>query len=163
MALKYIRPKLKSLSQGDRIAFVRQFRRMTQQELGERIGLKCKTKRVRNMICRIEKQDRDIAPEKVNKIAEVLDINPKMITRWTFRAPEELYCELLWIEELCPDLFYRYTRTANPINETHRVLGKKYAEWREIKTKYLKEYITYETYMDWKLGKYPDSLKEDEQ
>lgn len=161
MAVYYSHPQLKNLSQWSRIAFIRQVRRMSQQVFGEKIGLN-KT-HARTLVCRYEVHDRDIKPDRLDKIAEVLNVNKKMIERWDFHDPEQLYCELLWIEELCPDLFYRYTRTANPINETHRVLGTKYAEWREMKTKYLKEYITYEKYLDWKLGKYNGSCKEDEQ
>ncbi len=161
MAVYYSRPKLRSLSQGSRIAFIRQVRHMSQQVFGERIGLG--KDHARTLVCRYEVQDRDIKPERLKKIAEVLNVDMKMIERWNFRDPEHLYYELLWVEELCPDLFYRYTGTSIPNNDTHRVLSEKYSEWREMKTKYLKEYITYEKYLDWKFGKYSDSRMEDKQ
>lgn len=38
MRLYYIRPELRDLSQGSRIAFVRQFRHMTQDEVAGKLG-----------------------------------------------------------------------------------------------------------------------------
>ena len=35
----YLKPQLQNLSQGERISFVRQFRRMTQDEVSDKLGL----------------------------------------------------------------------------------------------------------------------------
>ena len=35
----YLKPQLENLSQGERIAFVRQFRRMNQDEVSDKLGL----------------------------------------------------------------------------------------------------------------------------
>ena len=58
MQRRYIEriPKLKGLSCGSRIAFIRQLRGMTQQELGLAIGLE--NDKIRNRICRYEKSRR---------------------------------------------------------------------------------------------------------
>ncbi len=157
MALYYPQPILKSLSQGDRIAFVRQLKKMSQKKLGEEIGIK--SNRVRNLVCRMERMDRSIRQDKVRKIAEVLDINPKMIERWAFREPEDLYYEMLWIEELCPDFILRNTIRINPKNPTHEILSEKYAEWKKMRRMYGDGKIDYEEYWDWKL-KRPDGRED---
>ena len=41
----YLKPQLENLSQGERIAFVRQFRRMTQDEVSDKLGLDGENKR----------------------------------------------------------------------------------------------------------------------
>ena len=161
MVVYYSHPVLKSLSQGDRIAFARQLKRMSQQKLGEKIGIK--SNRVRNLVCRMERKDRNIKPERVRKIAEVLKVNPKMLERWTFRDPEDLYYEMLWVEELCPDFIFRNTVRIDPKNPTHKALSEKYTEWKEMRRLYGDGKIEYEEYWDWKLGKYSDSRMEDKQ
>ena len=148
MAVYYTQPKLKGLTQGSRIAFIRQLRRMSQQSFGEKIGMS--REHLRSRICRYEKHDRDIKPERLKKMAEVLDVNIKMIERWDFRDPEHLYYELLWIEELCPGMILRKDGIVNPENDTYKSLLDKHIKWREMKTKYVKGSITYEEYLDWK-------------
>ena len=155
----YSNPVLKSRSQRDMIAFIRQVRRMSQQTLGEKIGIK--SNRVRNMICRMERKDRAVKPDRLKKIAEVLDVNIKMLERWTFKDPEQLYYMLLWIEELCPGMAFRKDNELCVKNETHKTLLRKYPEWREMKIRYVKGLIDYDEYLDWKLGKYKGSFKED--
>ena len=49
MPVFYTKPVLRDLSQGARIAYVRQFRHMTQEELGEKIEMS--PGRRRNRIC----------------------------------------------------------------------------------------------------------------
>lgn len=41
----YLKPQLENLSQGERISFVRQFRRMTQDEVSDKLGLDGEIKR----------------------------------------------------------------------------------------------------------------------
>jgi len=155
MAVYYSLPKLKSLTQGSRIAFIRQLRHMSQQTFGEKIGIH--SDGIRNLVCRYERKDRDIKRDRLKKMAEVLDVNIKMIERWDFRDPEQLYYELLWIEELCPGMILRKDSSDNPENGTYKVLLEKHTEWRKMKTKYVKGSITYEEYLDWKLGRYKGS------
>jgi len=45
MRLMYLKPRLKDLSQGSRIAFIRQFRQLTQEELADKLKLKGERKR----------------------------------------------------------------------------------------------------------------------
>lgn len=45
MRLLYLKPKLKDLFQGSRIAFIRQFRFMNQDDVSEKLGLSGECKR----------------------------------------------------------------------------------------------------------------------
>ena len=45
MRLMYLKPRLKDLSQGSRIAFVRQFRQITQDEFADKLKLNGERKR----------------------------------------------------------------------------------------------------------------------
>ena len=77
-----------------------------------------------------------------------------MIERWSFRDPEQLYYELLWFEELCPGITLRKDDISNIKNDTFKTLMQKYPEWREMKTRYVKGKITYDEYLNWKLGSF---------
>ena len=59
MRVMYTKPKLKDLSQGSRIAFLRQFRLMTQDDVSDKLGLTGECKR--RTITRYEKGDRNLA------------------------------------------------------------------------------------------------------
>ena len=151
MTVYYSQPKLKSLSQGDRLAFIRQFRRMSQQELGESIGLPAN--HARNLICRYEKKNRRIKTDRLKAIANTLNINVSMLTRWDFEDPEDLFYQLLWVEQLCPDFTFRHTIHTRPGNKTHAILSEKYEAWKEMRRKYSDSRISFEEYWEWKLTK----------
>ena len=151
MAVYYSKPVLKSLAQGDRLAFIRQFRHVSQPELGEKIGIR--GDRARNQICRIERTSRNLRPERLEKIAEVLNINVAMLRRWDFENAEDLFYQSLWVEELCPDFQFRYSIAGRAMNPTHALFKDKYRIWKEMRHKYIRGTITYEEYWEWKLTK----------
>ena len=151
MAVYYSRPKLTSLKQGDRLAFVRQFRRMSQQQLGERIGMP--PAHARTLVSRLEKHDRDLKPDRLEAIAAVLNVNAAMLKRWDFKDPADLYYQLLWIEELCPDFMFRNTIRQTTKNKTHEFLSERYADWKKMRRRYLDGRIDFEEYWEWKLKK----------
>lgn len=56
MKYVYLKPELKNLSQGERIAFVRQFRGLTQDNVSEELGLTGENKR--RAMTRYERSER---------------------------------------------------------------------------------------------------------
>ena len=50
MKYTYLKPELKNLSQGERIAFARQFRGLTQDNVAEELGLTSKQKKSHDKI-----------------------------------------------------------------------------------------------------------------
>ena len=151
MAVYYSRPKLESLSQKDRLSFIRQVRHLSLKELGMKMGIPSSQSKYR--IWRMERKGRDIPPDVRSKVCEALDINPKMLEKWSFRDPEDLYYMLLWMEELYPDFVLKNISRISPKTDTIKALAKRYAEWKVMKKKYADGKITYEEYWDWKLRK----------
>ncbi len=69
MRLLYTKPKLKNMSQGARIAFVRQFRLMTQDNVSDKLGITGECKR--RTMTRHEKGNRNPKEERVREIAKI--------------------------------------------------------------------------------------------
>ena len=69
MRLLYVKPELRDLSQGSRIAFVRQLRHLSQDYVSDYLGLTGECKR--RSMTRYEKGDRNPKDERVKKIAEL--------------------------------------------------------------------------------------------
>lgn len=73
MRLLYVKPELKDLSQGSRIAFVRELRHLSQDKISEHLGLTGECKR--RTMTRYEKGDRNPKDNKVKDIAKFFKVN----------------------------------------------------------------------------------------
>ena len=73
MRILYTKPELVDLSQGSRIAFARQFRFMTQDDVSDKLGLTGECKR--RTMTRYEKGNRNPKDDRTSEIAKILDIN----------------------------------------------------------------------------------------
>ena len=73
MRLIYTKPKLKDLSQGSRIAFARQFRFMSQNDVSDKLGLSGECKR--RTMTRYEKGNRNPKDGRTRQIADILNVN----------------------------------------------------------------------------------------
>lgn len=73
MRLLYTKPELNDLSQGSRIAFARQFRLMTQDEVSDKLGLTGECKR--RTMTRYEKGGRNPKEDRTLEIAQILNVN----------------------------------------------------------------------------------------
>lgn len=152
MQRRYIEriPKLKGLSCGSRIAFIRQLRGMTQQELGLAIGLE--NDKIRNRICRYEKGGRIPKKDKIEKIAKALDVSEGMIRAYDFRNPSDFLYEMFWVEELMPDFVFALRKRFNPEEETTLYFTRAYRDWRKEQIKLEKDLISRREYIEWKLN-----------
>ena len=149
MKLMYGKPNLKDLSVGSRIAFVRQLRRISRKDLAHRLGLS--EENGKRIMSRYERAVRLPADEKLKKIADILDINIRMIEEYDLNDPQDLYYLMLWLEELCPNFTLTRQLIVPPENETQRVLSEKYFQWHEMRRKYRNNEISYDEYWRWKL------------
>lgn len=100
MRLLYVKPELKDLSQGSRIAFARGFRYMTQDNVSDKLGLTGECKR--RSMARYERGDRVPKVERLQEIANILNVNIKCLKEYDFRNQEDIIYILLWMEELYP-------------------------------------------------------------
>lgn len=71
MRLIYTKPKLRDLSQGSIIAFVRQFRHMSQHDLSEKLGISGECKR--RTMTRHEKGERNPKDDRTLIISNILN------------------------------------------------------------------------------------------
>lgn len=101
MKLMYSRPILRDLSQGSRIAFVRQFRGKTQDEISGLLGVAGDNRR--RTMTRYEKGDRNPNVIRTRHIAELLDVSYYAIKQYDYRELLDIIYTLLWLEELMPN------------------------------------------------------------
>ena len=149
MPVFYTKPVLRDLSQGARIAYVRQFRHMTQEELGEKIEMS--PGRRRNRICRYERGTRNPKDDRVEKMAEVLEINEAMIKSYDFKDPMDIVYILLWLEDVSPDYILKSSGAESFVNNTSTCIKKALKEGQSVKNKLKKGEISETEYTEWKL------------
>ncbi len=88
MRLMYLKPRLKDLSQGSRIAFVRQFRQLTQDELADKLELNGERKR--RTIARYENSTRVPKVDRLLEIANILNVEINVIKEYDFKEPADI-------------------------------------------------------------------------
>lgn len=149
MRYLYLKPKLKDLTQGSRIAFARQFRRLTQNEVSEKLGLSGESKRV-NM-ARYEKGERTPKEDRLIELANILKINPSSIGKYDFENSLDIVYIFMWLEELYPKMNVDLAMSEQLQNKTDALIDGFINEWQQMKQKREKREISYEEYIEWKL------------
>ncbi len=139
----YTYPELKDLSVGSRIAFVRKFRRKTQDNISKELGLTSDNRR--RTMTRYEKGERNPKEERTREIANILDVSYNSIKYYDFSNKSDLFYLLMWIEELYPNFGFKMNL------QSDEKISNAFIEWNEMKKKRLNEEITYEEYIEWKL------------
>lgn len=149
MRILYTKPELVDLSQGSRIAFAREFRFMTQDDVSDKLGLTGECKR--RTMTRYEKGNRNPKDDRTSEIAKILDININAIKKYDYKEPIDLLYTLMWLEELIPKYQIDISKVPN-INDENIVMFKQFInEWNVMREKRNKREITYEEYIEWKL------------
>ena len=150
MRLIYTKPLLKDLSQGSRIAFVRQFRLMTQDEVSDKLGLTGECKR--RTMTRYEKGNRNPKNDRTMEIAQILNVNIASIKKYDYKNVEDIIYTLMWLEELLPNYHIDLSDVSSVKNNTILELKKFLDEWNIMRNKRMKREISYNDYIDWKLN-----------
>lgn len=149
MRLIYLKPELDDLSQGSRIAFVREFRLMSQNDLSDKLGITGENKR--RTMTRYEKGDRNPKEERTKKIANILNVNYNTIKKYDYKNPIDIIYTLMWLEELIPSINIELSDTKN-LNEMDILkIQKGIHEWNLMKSKRQQREISYKEYIEWKL------------
>lgn len=150
MRLLYTKPELKDLSQGSRIAFIRQFRLMTQDEVSDKLGLTGECKR--RTMTRYEKGERNPKDDRTYELSKILKVNYNAIKKYDFKDQSDILYTLMWLEELLPRYQIDLSRIPS-INDDNIIKFKEFInEWEEMRTKRFKREISYEQYVEWKLN-----------
>lgn len=150
MRLLYTKPKLYDLSQGSRIAFVRQFRMMSQDIVSDKLGLTGECKR--RTMTRYEKGNRNPKDDRLNEIATILNVNTNSIKKYDCRNPLDVIYMLMWLEELIPNYVIDISKVAKVDDVYISFIRKAIDEWNVMRNKRLKREISYEEYIEWKLN-----------
>lgn len=149
MRLIYTRPILDDLSQGSRIAFARQFRFMSQDELSDKLGITGENKR--RTMTRYEKGQRNPKEDRTKIIAEILNINYNAIKKYDYRNPIDIVYTLIWLEELIPNYSIELASTKNLSSADVLKIQIAIDKWNKMKSKRDKREISYKEYTNWKL------------
>lgn len=149
MKLVYSRPILHDLSQGSRIAFVRHFRLMSQDEVACELGIGSKSRR--RTVTRYEKGDRNPEECRTKKIANILNVKYEAIKRYDYKKPIDLIYTLLWMEELLPNYHFDISDVKDIDDEYIETLNKFLEEWNLMKQRRKNKEIRYSDYIEWKL------------
>ncbi len=149
MRILYTKPELEDLSQGSRIAFARQFRFMTQDNVSDKLGLTGECKR--RTMTRYEKGDRNPKDERTKEIADILRINYNAIKKYDYRNPIDIIYTLMWLEEIIPRYQIDLSKVPNINDENINYIKRFMNEWEFMRNKRYKREISYEEYIEWKL------------
>ena len=149
MRYVYLKPELKDLSQGSRIAFAREFRYMTQDNVSDKLGLTGECKR--RSMARYERGDRIPKKERLQEIANILNVNVRCLKEYDFRNEEDMIYILLWMEELYPRMNIDLGLSESLPKESDIKLKRFFEEWNAMKEKRVDLELSYDDYVEWKL------------
>lgn len=149
MRYVYLKPELKDLSQGSRIAFAREFRYLTQDNVSDKLGLTGECKR--RSMARYERGDRVPKQERLQEIADILNVNVKCLKEYYFRNEEDMIYILLWMEELYPRMNIDLGLSESLSKESDIKLIRFFEEWNVMKEKRANLELSYDDYVEWKL------------
>lgn len=150
MRLLYLKPKLKDLSQGSRIAFIRQFRFMSQDVVSEKLGLSGECKR--RTMTRYEKGNRNPKDLRTLEIANIFKVDVNSIKQYDFKNLIDIIYTLLWLEELIPNYKLNLDKVQITNNVDINRLKDFVNEWEEVRNRKINREISYEDYIEWKLN-----------
>lgn len=150
MRVLYTKPVLKDLSQGSRIAFARQFRRVSQDYVSDNLGITGECKR--RTMTRYEKGERNPKDDRTLEISKILNVNYNSIKKYDFNNPIDLIYIFLWLEELIPNYQIDLSIIQNVKNKDVLTYKNFINEWNVMRKKRKYREISYEEYIEWKLN-----------
>ena len=138
------------MSTGENIKRIRKFRGMTQKELGIAIGIGEESASPR--MAQYETDNRTPRKEMLNKMAVVLDVDPRNISIPTGYREEDMIYRLLVLEDYFPEMkLERNLQTGDvAINFHNKKLNEFLFTWGVIRGKRAKGLISEEEYREWK-------------
>lgn len=138
------------MSTGENIKRIRKFRGMTQKELGIAIGIGEESASPR--MAQYETDNRTPRKEMLNKMAVVLDVDPRNISIPTGYREEDMIYRLLVLEDYFPEMkLEKNGRTGEVvINLQNKKIKEFLYQWGTIRGKKKQGMISEDEYMQWK-------------
>lgn len=152
----YLDPQLENLTVGARLAFVREFRGLTQDAVAEYLELEGENRR--RTVTRYETNKRVPSEERLKKLRKLYRVNINSIKPYDFGSLEDSIYILLWMEELYPNSFKYFEIVEKYPKDKERVMMRFSDEWKEMREKRINKEITWSEYIEWKLNYH---IKED--
>ena len=150
MRLYYTKPELKDLSQGSRIAFIRQFRKMTQDDVSDKLGITGDNKR--RTMTRYEKGQRNPNDDRTLEISKILNVSYNAVKRYDYKDPVDICYILLWLDELIPKYQMDLSKVMPLDNNYPEYITKFLSELEIMRNKRANKEISYEDYIEWKIN-----------
>ena len=147
---QFIRPRLKDLSQGARIAYVRELRGMTQDELAGKLGFT--DDRRRRHITRYETNERVPKEDRLEQLAKILNVSVNAIKPYDYTNPNDLIYTNIWMEELIPGYKMDIGTLNNVWFDSVTYLKYYSKEWEVMNRKLNNKEISLKDYIEWKLN-----------
>lgn len=138
----YSMPILDDLSQGSRIAYIRQFRYLSQDDVSDSLGLTGECKR--RTMTRYESGERTPKEERLKELSKILLTNINMIKVYDFKSESDIVYLLLWLE-------IKYPNLRIDIDTKNERFNKFLEVWNEMRLKYQAGKIKLEDYIEWKI------------
>ena len=146
----YLDPQLEDLTVGARLAFVREFRGLTQDAVAEYLELEGENRR--RTVTRYETNKRVPSEERLKKLRKLYRVNINSIKPYDFDSLEDSMYILLWLEELYPNSFKYFEIIEKYPKEQERIMMRFSDEWKEMREKRINKEITWSEYIEWKLN-----------
>ena len=124
---------------------IRTFRKMTQKELSEKIGLTDQ-----HRIVQYEKGVRVPKKDLVDKMAKALDVNPYTLYDTAGRDASEMMELLFWLDEFNPSALHLFLPRKFPVD--YGVLNDFLKEWVVRMDELKSGVITRDEYFEWKIN-----------
>lgn len=150
MLILYSKPTATGISQGERIAYIRQLRMMTQDEVSGKLNLTGECKR--RTMTRYEKGNRNPKEERVIELSKILQVNKDSIKKYDFKSVIDLIYLFLWLEEIFPNIYIEIPNITLRVDKDREKLQKFFNEWQEMKFKRKHGDISFYEYIDWKFN-----------
>jgi len=161
---------------GNKIKFIRNFRGFTQKELGIKIGLDEKS--ANNRIAQYETNYRVPKKDMLQKMAEILNVNPANFLGATSGSAEDIMLTFFWLDEENRGMInlFKLVRNSGKVNASndtavryndsdvrpaHSPIGMYFdygivnnfmKEWLEMKENLKARRISNNEYIEWKLN-----------
>ncbi len=145
-----IRTRLKDLSQGARVAYVRQLRGMTQDELAGKLGFT--DDRKRRHITRYETNERIPKEDRLEELAKILKVSINAIKTYDYTNPNDLIYINIWMEELIPGYKMDIDTLNNVWFDSVTYLKYYTKAWEVMNQKLNNKEINIKDYIEWKLN-----------
>ena len=144
------RQKLKNVSQGARLQYVREFRRLFKEDVADYFEFGGERKE--RTISRYENNSRVPSKERLEELAELYEVSPNAIKEYKYDDPIDQIYMFMWLEEQFPyyELILDYDaikKTAYSMNVLNGI-----AEWMQMRVKRENYEITTDEYIEWKLN-----------